>query len=168
MTAPALPEVFGNYALKPFVEIVPPEAVSWLPQTAGWIWLTLAATVLVLHFVWRGARKWHRNRYRKEAIQQLRALDPQSNSDQLVSAINRVLKLAALVAYSRTNVAQLAGGDWVEFLNRQCEQPPFATEQAYMLAVSTYRGDAIEPESARQILEASVRWLQLHRGPDHA
>ena len=35
MSAPPLPDIFGNYILGDFVEVVSPENVSWLPQTVG-------------------------------------------------------------------------------------------------------------------------------------
>ena len=168
MTAPQLPEVFGNYALAPFVEVAMPQDISWLPQTAGWTWLAVAAVALGSHFAWRILRKWHRNRYRKEALQQLQALDQYIDSSNLVAAINRVLKLAALVAYSRTRVAQLSGANWVEFLNDQCERPPFGPEQSQLLAVSSYRNAAVTPASAQQILAASILWVRVHRGQDRA
>jgi hypothetical protein len=168
MTAPALPDVFGNYALAPFVEVAMPEDISWLPQTVGWTWLALAALALGLRFAWLALRTWHRNRYRKEALLQLRALDQKIDSSDLVAAINRVLKLAALVAYSRTRVAQLSGENWVDFLNKQCEQPPFGPEQSQLLAVSSYRAEAVTPASAQQILAASRLWVRVHQGPDDA
>ena len=43
MSAPPLPDTFGNYALGDFFEVVSPAAISWLPQTAGWAWLGLTA-----------------------------------------------------------------------------------------------------------------------------
>ncbi|MFT6051280.1 MAG: hypothetical protein ACJAZ0_001377 [Halioglobus sp.] len=168
MTAPALPDVFGNYALASFVEVTMPQDVSWLPQTVGWTWLALATLALSLRFAWFALRKWHCNRYRKEALLQLRALDQKVDSSDLVAAINRVLKLAALVAYSRTRVAQLSGESWVDFLNGQCEQPPFGPEQSQLLAVSSYRAEAVTPASAQQILAASRLWVRVHQGPDDA
>ena len=37
MSAPPLPEAFGNYALGDFVEVISPASISWLPQTPGWL-----------------------------------------------------------------------------------------------------------------------------------
>ena len=65
MSAPPLPDAFGNYALGDFVEVVSPAAISWLPQTAGWAWLGLAALALALYKGWRWLQHWHRNRYRR-------------------------------------------------------------------------------------------------------
>ena len=93
MSAPALPEIFGNYALQDFAEIVSPENISWLPQTAGWLWLGLVLLGLALHCAWRALKHWYRNRYRREAIDRLQALAGLIESSELVAEIKRVLKI---------------------------------------------------------------------------
>ena len=171
MSAPALPEIFGNYALQDFAEIVSPENISWLPQTAGWLWLGLVLLGLALHYAWRALKHWYRNRYRREAIDRLQALAGLIESSELVAEINRVLKITALVAYSREAVAKLSGDDWAQFLNRQCEQPPFNTAQLELLATAAYRGQMAGGQ--QQLLQASVQWVEQHQTPkpeakDHA
>ena len=164
MSAPPLPEIFGNYALRDFIEIVSPESISWLPQTAGWLWLSLGLLGLGLHYVWRALKHWYRNRYRREAIGRLQALANLEGSSELVAEINRVLKITALVAYSRETVAKLSGNNWAQFLNQQCEQPPFSTAQLELLATATYRGQVIG--SQQQLLQASVQWVEQHQKPN--
>ena len=43
-----LPEGVGNPDLDRLREIVPPEAVAWTPQTAGWYVLAAAMAVLLV------------------------------------------------------------------------------------------------------------------------
>ena len=74
MSAPPLPEIFGNYALGDFVEVVSPDAVSWLPQPAGWRVVAAALLGLALYRGWRALRRWYRNRYRREAAERLQRL----------------------------------------------------------------------------------------------
>ena len=73
MSAPPLPEVFGNYALGDFVEVVSPAGVSWWPQTVGWLWLGAGLLAYLGLRLWRFLRHWYRNRYRREAIARLQA-----------------------------------------------------------------------------------------------
>lgn len=166
MSAPPLPKVFGNYALKDFAEVIPPEGISWLPQTTGWLWLGLAILGLALYHGWRGLKHWYRNRYRREALSRLRALANPNDPGELIADINRVLKITALVAYSRENVAKLSGQSWVDFLNQQCEQPPFSAEQRELLATAVYRRQEIGSQHD-QLLQASALWVEQHKEPLH-
>ncbi len=50
MSAPPLPDIFGNYVLGDFVEVVSPENISWLPQTAGWVWLGAFLLAVLLRY----------------------------------------------------------------------------------------------------------------------
>ena len=165
MSAPALPDAFGNYALGDFVEVVSPAAISWWPQTTGWWWLGALLAGLALHRCWKSLRHWYRNRYRREATARLKQLAGTAASENLAADINRLLKLTALVAYSRDKVARLSGDEWVRFLNRQCPEPPFTPEQGELLALAAYTGRTLEAATGRQLLAASVAWVQLHENP---
>ena len=165
MSAPPLPDTFGNYALGDFVEVVSPAAINWWPQTAGWWWLGAALAGFALHRSWRILRHWYRNRYRREAAARLQQLAATTAGDTLVADINRLLKLTALVAYSREHVARLSGEEWVNFLNRQCTAPTFSTEQGELLALAAYTGHTIEANTGQQLLAASLAWVREHESP---
>lgn len=165
MSAPPLPEAFGNYALGDFVEVVSPGAISWWPQTTGWWWLGALVGGFAARAGWRFLRRWYRNRYRREAAAHLRRLAGAADGDIAVADINRLLKLTALAAFSREQVARLSGEEWVEFLNRHCATPPFSPEQGHLLALGTYTGQPMAAESARQLLAASLAWVLGHENP---
>ena len=112
MSVPPLPEIFGNYTLGDFVEVVSPEAVSWWPQTTGWLWLGAALLTWALYRAGLLLRHWYRNRYRAEATARLRRLSRDADTVELVQQVNRLLKLTALTAFSREQVARLSGAPW--------------------------------------------------------
>ena len=165
MSAPPLPDAFGNYALGDFVEVVPPPDISWWPQTAGWWWLVTLLAGFALYRGWKLLRRWYRNRYRREAARRLQGLARSGSSDNLAGEINRLLKLTALVAYSREQVARLSGEEWVDFLNSHCPTPPFSPDQRHLLALASYTCQEVEPESGKQLLAASLAWVQQHENP---
>jgi len=167
MSAPPLPEIFGNYALLDFVEITSPESISWLPQTVGWRWLGAAVVLLALRYLWRALRHWYYNRYRREAIKRLQSLSIEPPTPDFLAQINCLLKITALVAYSREHVARLSGESWVHFLNQQCDQPPFTPEQVGLLAISAYRQQPLELAQQRQLIAAGLAWISQHRGRQH-
>jgi hypothetical protein len=163
MSAPPLPEVFGNYALGDFAEVAAPADISWLPQTAGWTWLGVLLLGFALNRCWRWLKHCRHNRYRREAIARLGNLSPETLGKQLVTEVNKLLKLAAMAAYSRERVASLYGEEWAGFLNRQCESAPFSPQQAAMLATGAYNPASLDTASAIALLEASVAWVREHR-----
>ncbi len=166
MSAPELPEIFGNYLLgDEFVEVVAPAAVSWLPQTAGWAWLGLAALALLARYAARRVRRWYHNRYRREAIARLGQLPGGDDDGLWLVELNRLLKLTALAGFSREQVARLSGEEWVRFLNRQCSEAPFTREQGLLLAAGTYRAEAVDQATREQLLAASLAWVRTHEGP---
>jgi hypothetical protein len=165
VSAPPLPDTFGNYALGDFVEVVSPEAVSWWPQTTGWWWLGAILLGYALYRGWRLLQHWYRNRYRREAADRLQQLVGATETPGLVADVNRLLKLTAIVAYSREKVARLSGDEWVSFLNRHCPTAPFSPQQGQLLSEATYTGEAIAPETGQQLLDAVLAWVQQHENP---
>jgi len=168
VSAPPLPEIFGNYVLgDEFVEVVAPAAVNWLPQTAAWAWLGAALGVLLLRLAWRRLRRWHRNRYRREAAARLQALAAAPRDGDWLGEVNRLLKLTALAAFPRERVARLHGRDWVEFLNSRCAAAPFSAAQQDLLAAGVYaRATPAEP-ARRALLGACRQWIECHEGPGY-
>ena len=164
MSAPPLPEVFGNYALGDFAEVVPPEAISWLPQTTGWLWLGIVLLAVAVRYSWRKLVHWYRNRYRREATEQLRLLNGNIEENELVTAVNRLLKLVALAAFSRERVAKLSGKPWTDFLNQQCDKPIFSEAQLSLLATGSYQKVNLDQAAGLSLLDASEQWIIEHRG----
>ena len=167
MSAPPLPEIFGNYALKDFFEVVTPAGIDWLPQTQGWFLVGAVLAYYCGRKLWRTLQYWYRNRYRGEAIARLADIPRQAEASELVADINQLLKITALVAYPRTDVAQLTGLSWTQFLNRQCENHPFDEAVSELLAEGPYRPLPVEPNQLEQLLAASSQWISQHRQDDH-
>lgn len=160
MSLPPLPDIFGNYALGAFNEVVSPPAIDWLPQTPGWYAVAAALLLLLLRRGWFALRHWYRNRYRREALRRLQALE---GADDLAAALNQLLKLCAMAAFSRSQVASLSGPEWPDFLNALCDTPPFTGADSEVLAIGIYRRDALDPERRRQLLAAADSWVRQHR-----
>ena len=167
MSAPPLPDIFGNYVLGDFVEVVSPENISWFPQTAGWAWLGAALLVLALRYGWRRLRHWHRNRYRREAAVRLQQLAQIAPQDSLLIELNKLLKLTALAAFSRERVARLSGQEWVEFLNEHCASPPFSTDHCNLLARGVYERTTVADTTRQALFAACLNWVHNHESPAH-
>ena len=167
MSLPPLPETFGSYALHEFSEVVSPDAISWLPQTVGWTWVGAALLIFSLRYSWGHLRHWPHNRYRREPAARLQVLAPNTSEATWLIGLNKILKLTALAAFPREQVAHLSGDSWVNFLNGRCTPPPFSPEQCRLLAVGTYNHTTLDGIVQQQLLTACLNWVCNHESSPH-
>ena len=140
--------------------LVMPEPVAWLPQTAGW-WIVLGwLSAVVLLAGWQVTRRRRRNRYRRDALAELKAIDTAAELAPIESAqrIAALLKRTALVAYPRQEVASLFGKDWAQFLSESANNDKQIADAADVLASASYRPDA----DGRVLSQPARRWIRLH------
>lgn len=167
---PPLPEVFGNYTIRGIIEVLPPDAVSWMPSAPGWRYLTV---VLLLLAAWRGWlrwRHWQRNRYRGASLRQLQQLAAEhGDSPTLLQPLATLLKATALQAYPREEVAQMSGEQWLSWLNQQTVTGTFSSTSRSLLSHALY-SDTREVEGSlmQRLVQESRAWIRLHREPQRA
>ena len=141
--------------------LVMPEPVPWLPTTPGW-WITAAWLLAVLLVIgWSLVKRRRENRYRRDALAELRAIEAEARLGPGESArrIAALVKRTALVAFPREDVAALYGGDWADFLRASAPGDRRIAEAADKLAVAAYRPDA----DGSTLIGPARRWIQVHR-----
>ena len=164
MPLPPVPQHFGNPALGEFVEIQPLASIDWTPQTPGWYLVLGAALLWAGRQGWRRARRWHRNRYRREALRQLAALS-ELPAEQQVIAANRLLKTVAIAAATRDAVAGLNGEAWRSWLRARCALPALSEQTLTALCEGVYR--ASPPRPPPGFIDECRQWIH-HHSDDHA
>lgn len=150
------PENWGNDEINGIVEVQPPPDISWMPQTMGWAIVAALLGAPLLYAVYLAVRRYHRNAYRREALEELSNLDAQKDYHLLP----RLLRRTALSAYPRDQVAALSGLEWETWLDQKCPGCQFA---------SAYRGQLSKLAYARKRhLDASALcqqvslWIKKH------
>jgi hypothetical protein len=143
-------------------DIVTPPAVPWWPPAPGWY--VLGALVL-LAAAWLAVRyflKWRRNRYRREALEELARMRSDLSAARALPAL---LKRAALSAWPRREVAQLSGAEWRRFLDDSAGMDRFSGETGDILERLAYAGKAdhaCTAEQLRMVFDAAESWLKQH------
>lgn len=160
---PALPEPFGNPVLTGFHELFPETGVDWWPQTPGWYALSALLLVWLGYKSWRSGKRWYRNRYRREALRELRAIGQLSVAQQ-PAAINDLLKRVAIVAASRQEVAQLHGDTWRQWLCERAAAGILSPTTLTALTRQLYQSPT--SSAAPTLLADSAAWIRQHRD-DH-
>lgn len=134
-----------------------PEPAAWFPQTIGW-WVVASGLLAIgLLAAGHGYARWGRNRYRREAIELLNAIE--SGTGKAGPLVASVLKRTALVAYPRQQVASMHGTTWAEFLRTSCDHDPVVETAAADLAGAAYRRD-IDGDA---LIGPARRWVEVHR-----
>lgn len=141
--------------------LVMPDPVPWSPETPGW-WI-LFGWLLGMLFIagYSFVQQRRRNRYRRQALAVLSAIDREVDLHPAESAqrIAALLKRTALAAYPRQQVASLFGGEWAKFLVATTNHDRQVAEAADRLAAAAYRDDA----DGRELIGPARRWIRLHR-----
>jgi len=159
-------EPFGNPWMKNLVDVEPPPPVPWWPPAPGWYALAGLVTLAVVWLLWRGARRWRSNAYRREGARRIRAtrsMPPEAALD----AIARVLKRVALTTCGRETVSSLSGAEWRAFLDRTGRTHEFSSEPGERLTTLRYagRGESVSTAELETLRRISRRWILSHRAP---
>jgi hypothetical protein len=142
-------------------DLVRAEPVAWTPQTIGWavvaVWLVTVTGLII----WHRIQHWRRNRYRREALAELRQIGQQQDLDQqgMAYAIATLLKRTALAAFERSQVADLYGNEWADFLRRSSGNDSLIERNADALGNAAYSKAA----NGQDLLVPAKRWIQVHR-----
>lgn len=158
---------FGNYLLHGIEEVHLPDAVEWWPQTVGWGVLGLFLLLALAYYLVLQAKLWWRNRYRREAIARLTAIEGSATNWQaIVRELPFLLKTTALQAFPRRAVAQLSGQAWLDFLDAQYTGPAFSDTLGAALLQVAYQPEGqwdFFEEEATTLISMSRGWIVGHR-----
>jgi uncharacterized protein DUF4381 len=146
------------------IDIPLPQEVSLLPQT----WASRIAVglllVAVIAAVWSILRHLFLNKYRREALAELKGIERAAGDvrPDALAQLTVLVKRTALAAFPREQVASLAGPAWLSFLDRTYGGDEFSHGIGQLLASAPY--ERTQPSEAQ--LESLVglvnRWIRGH------
>ena len=150
------PEVFGNYILKDFGDIVMPADLDWWPIQPGW-WVLLAMILLASAvYGYRRYRHWQRNAYRRQALADLSAMDN-------LRDMNVIIKRAVVAAFPADSPAMLWGDEWVNFLNSKTSTPCFSNKDAALFSSLLTQPQQQWPKNIESLRDRVQHWLLQHQ-----
>ncbi|HFC92895.1 MAG TPA: DUF4381 domain-containing protein [Leucothrix mucor] len=149
-------------ALANLKDIHLPTAVSWWPLAPGW-WVLLAlfflmiALAVILYI--RSQRKTSQEIIVEQALHLFHQLQQQSLSPKdLIMALSELLRRTAISLYGRDEIANLAGDEWLHFLNKRGSTKAFTNGVGRALAEQPYRPDVDYNREA--LLGLTDDWLK--------
>lgn len=147
--------------LKPLYE---PADVQFSFQTPGWYILLALVIILITIFLIKWIRHYNRNRYRREALKNLKVIESHYDSKADISYLNEVfvlLKYVAIQKFGREMVAQSFGENWLNFLEEKGKKTPFQKHATVFSAV-LYKSGEVSSAEAKQIIELTRKWIKTH------
>lgn len=163
---------FGNYLIHGIDEIILPEAVSWWPSAPGWHVLGVLLVMLLVVQAYRSAKRWWHNRYRREALRQLASVQLQADTQiqDVVAVLPYYMKVTALQAFPRRDVASLSGSDWLMFLDTHYSGPSFSSgvgEKLLSVAYLPREQWQLNDQECNTLIKMSRRWIAEHKEAIH-
>ena len=158
---------FGNYLIHGIDEIILPEAVSLWPVAIGWQVLGVVVFAFLLIQSVRLTKRWWHNRYRREALRQLTSVRQQTGNEliDVVAVLPHFLKVTALQAYPRRQVAGLSGQEWLRFLDAHCEGLSFTSGVGSKLTSVAYLPREqwqLNDHDSDSLIHMSRHWIAKH------
>ena len=141
-----------------------PEPVHFSFATPGWYLLGGLILLLIAFLFFRWLKHYRENAYRREALKNLAIIEDKLNKQLDVLYLNDVLvllKVVAIKAFGRQQVAQLYGNDWLVFLESKGENTPF-TQYEHSVFNSLYETVGVDINELKKILELSKTWIKTH------
>ncbi len=166
---PRIPEDFGNPWMSNLEEIPLPEPVVWTPQAPGWYVL---AGLLLFFIGWLFLsihQRWRAGAYRRIALRELAEVERLAAVTETrpgaLRGISGLLKRVALVAYPRTEVANLSGESWLGFLDGAIGSTDFSRGAGRVLSDLSYDPQAAASMSGSDVnalVKLVRKWIQRH------
>jgi len=146
--------------------IVEPAPVSWAPQTAGWWVLGIVLLGLAFGLTFWVIRRWRSNRYRREALAQLTAIEKRllAGDHGAIVTVAVVLRRVALYIAPRERVASLSGEKWLGFLNDHVRHSVF-TEGLIDIPyapLAAEAGGGEELDAWTELVGCARSWVRRH------
>lgn len=145
-----------------------PLSPEWWPPAPGW-WLLalvgLGLASLVVSHAWRRHRAGAPIRQAERDLERhfSRFDDKQNAKRELANAVNAVLKRVALVRYPRSEVAELSGASWTEFLDESAATDQFSSGMGRVLGDERFAPSFNFDAAALRL--AAQHWIEKQRGP---
>ena len=136
-------------------DIQTPEQIGWWPLAWGWYLVALVIILLLTLVVWFAVRHLRVRRAKNQALKRLKQLKPDESPLHTVKQINNILKRVVLSYAKRSDVAELSGTAWADWLNRYSAPNYKINNEFVSLAYAT----KCQPEQAEAYLQQAKLWV---------
>lgn len=144
-------------------ELPLPPVTPYVPQTIGWVILAVLLLLLILWILWRSHKRRLANRYRVEALIELKKIE-QALVAQPAAATGLpvLIKRVALTCAPRADIAALSGDDWLQWLDASLPNAGFLEAPGRLLPALAYDTPSADSPQLQALLALTRRWIKEH------
>jgi len=139
-----------------------PEPVSWWPLAPGWWILIIGGCLLSAWLIQFLYRRYRANRYRRQALQQLKQLQLTSSAQQQLRKLFELLKQTANSAYPNRHPGSKSIELFIYFLQNSCEKSVFENLDL-QLDKALYSNSEPTSSNSEQLFEDARIWMKEHK-----
>ncbi|MBK3516429.1 DUF4381 domain-containing protein [Carboxylicivirga marina] len=144
--------------------LIEPENIPFSFDTIGWIVSLYLIFALIISFLIYKLVQYHRNKYRRIAINRL--LDIKNSTTlsmaQKANLTNNTLKQVCLHKFPRKEIASLDDIEWFGFLNFHMRKPCFDMLTFESFQKGLYKNSQLKPEIINCFIAQSITWIDKH------
>lgn len=149
------------------IDIPLPQPVSLWPQTLTSRIAVLLLIVCAIAALWWFIRHWRANRYRREALAELKRITrnrsaSECDDDERVLELSRLVRRTALAAFPRETVAPLTGSAWLTFLDSSYGGRDFSQGAGRLLASVPYQHMPQKSIRLQALTRLVRKWIKVH------
>lgn len=144
--------------------ILEPDPVKFSFDTPGWYAVGILVLLICYYLTFRLIKRYRQNAYRRQALKELTQINPSNSNNQLnlqLSELLVILKMVALKAYGRKNVATLYGKPWLLFLESKAKNTPFSKYEG-IISRTIYENAKPDIKELSELKNLSKKWIQTH------
>jgi len=145
----------------PLRDIHLPAAIHWWPLAFGW-WIVVGLILLLILSFFLFAKLFRPSQLKKQAEQALNRIEQRLSANH--SAIQCLADLSVLLRrltlqQNSSDLAGLAGREWLKQLDHSLKQPEFSEGIGKILLAGPYQKDA-KKEDVFQLIELCRKWIK--------
>ena len=141
-----------------------PETIHFSFDAPGWYLLGGLLLLFAGFILFRWLKQYQKNAYRRDALKELEIIEKNFHQQQNDAFLNDsliLLKIVAIKAFGRQQVAPLFGIQWLEYLESKGKATPFMKYKSTILN-SYYNGVSGEKTKVAAVIDLTKKWIKTH------
>ena len=142
-------------------DIMVPPLVGFFPLAPGWYMVFLLLVALLFHFAYQRHKAYEKEQYRREAEEELEALNDKNRDNTIV--LLGLAKRVGIAAYGREAIVPLNGDAWWDFMEAHSKAMVKTDTRASIEKLLYEEGVAFDACVFDAVFLMVSQWIETHK-----